>query len=140
MLTLVNGRKKKPRTSRLVFGKEAQIQSEFVALIKEGHPDIAKSMLSVPNEGARSFSMLAYLKKLGLLKGASDLIILYPTEIYPSMLLEFKSPRGVLTKEQEAFLRHHHNLGLYTCVPRSTIEALEHFYAYLNNEPRNQNY
>jgi len=145
-LTSAHGRKpskpakRKTKTGRLVLGAEAEIQAQFVSYIKENEPRIAKSMFSVPNEGARSFATLTYLKKLGLLKGVSDLIILYPTSLYPGLIMEFKTPRTSLTPGQEDFLRQQHALGYYTCVPRSVFEAVDHFYAYLNNEPRHQNY
>ena len=141
MLTSAHGRKpRKTKTSKLVLGAEAEIQAQFVSYVKEHEPVIADSMFSVPNEGVRSFATLTYLKKLGLLKGVSDLIILYPTSLYPGLIMEFKSPKGPLRPHQEAFLRRQHNLGFYTCVPRSIFEAVDHFYAYLNNEPRHQNY
>ncbi len=55
----------------------------------------------IPNEGRRSVSGAALQKRLGLVSGAPDLVVLMPCG--RMMMIEVKTVSGILSKEQKSF-------------------------------------
>jgi len=60
--------------------------------------------LHVPNEGNRSLQWNIKMKKLGLKKGATDLLYFDQMGVYNGLAIEMKSENGRLKKEQKDFL------------------------------------
>jgi hypothetical protein len=56
----------------------------------------------VPNGEWRAYSTQKRLKELGVLRGVSDLCVLFPEGV--TVFLEVKAPKGSATKEQREFL------------------------------------
>ena len=61
-------------------------------------------IVHIPNEGKRSLSYAARMKRMGLKKGISDLCLPIARGIYHGLYIELKSLDGRLTKEQNEFL------------------------------------
>ena len=83
--------------------KETDIQVGIVNWIKENEEEfeVLKCIYHVPNSFfGTSFSVINWLKKLGLRKGVWDLVIPIDNEVYPFACLEIKSKNGKLSKEQ----------------------------------------
>ena len=81
---------------------EADLQKACVEWLREN----GFFCLSVPNEAA--YRRVNYFKDLGLLKGASDLIIIGLEQVF---FIEFKSETGRLSKDQIAFKMKVEELG-----------------------------
>lgn len=76
----------------LVIASEAQEQRALVQWIKT-QPEIRDYVIKLNNEGKRSPQAGRNLKLLGLLPGASDLFIAYPSNHYHGLWLEIKCNR-----------------------------------------------
>jgi hypothetical protein len=68
------------------------------------HPKISPFVMHFPNEGKRSIQYGAYLKRLGMRPGVSDLFIAIPKRGYHGAWLELKSANGKLSLLQKLFL------------------------------------
>lgn len=101
---------------------EADLQKECVNWLREN----GFFCLSVPNEAA--YRRVNYFKDLGLLKGASDLIIIGLEQV---IFVEFKSETGRLSKEQIAFKMKVESLG-HTYLVIRYISDLKRFFGYFD--------
>jgi len=107
---------------------ESRIQQECVEwfrnkCIKE---DLPYLLLSIPNDNQK------FLKGTGLLKGASDLIMVVEKNVF---WIEMKTPTGRQSPEQKAFEQSVNNLGFDYLLFRS----LEEFQEWTNSYVFNQN-
>lgn len=101
---------------------EADLQRACVQWLREN----GFFCLSVPNEAA--YRRVNYFKDLGLLKGASDLIIIGLEQVF---FIEFKSETGRLSKEQIAFKMKVEELGHQYLVIRY-LSDLKRFFGYFD--------
>jgi hypothetical protein len=97
---------------------ESRIQQECVEwfrnkCIKERLPYL---LLSIPNDNQK------FLKGTGLLKGASDLIMVVPNKVF---WIEMKTQKGRQSPEQKAFELSVNNLGFEYLLFRSLEEFQE---------------
>ena len=101
---------------------EADLQKECVQWLREN----GFFCLSVPNEAA--YRRVNYFKDLGLLKGASDIIIIGLEQVF---FVEFKSETGRLSKDQIAFKMKVEELGHKHLVIRY-LSDLKRFFGYFD--------
>jgi hypothetical protein len=106
---------------------ESRIQQECVQwfrnkCIVEGLPYL---LLSIPNDNQK------FLKGTGLLKGASDLIMVVPNKVY---WIEMKTPTGRQSPEQKNFELSVKNLGFDYLLFRSLEEFQEWTSSYVFNQ------
>lgn len=66
-------------------------------------------IFSIPNGGTRDIREAMTLKATGLLKGASDLVLIFPNGIVS--FVEFKLLNGTQSSEQKDFQERVNNLG-----------------------------
>lgn len=66
-------------------------------------------IFSIPNGGTRNIREAMTFKATGLLKGASDLIVIFPNG--KLCFIELKMPKGVQSPEQKDFEQRVKNLG-----------------------------
>ena len=99
---------------------EADLQKDCVEWLREN----GFFCLSVPNEAA--YRRVNYFKDLGLLKGASDLIIIGLEQVF---FIEFKSETGRLSKDQIAFKMKVEELG-HTYLVIRYLSDLKRFFGY----------
>lgn len=86
---------------------EWKIQSEFVSLIRyytKQYP-LLELLYSVPNEAKRSPLLANKLKASGMKSGVCDMAFPYPNGTYASLYLEFKTPTGVVSDNQKAYIK-----------------------------------
>lgn len=76
--------------------EEAAFQKSVVTWFRKNYPDYV--IFSVPNEA--TYHSTAKFKALGMLSGASDLVMILPNVV---LFLECKSAQGKLRKEQKEF-------------------------------------
>jgi hypothetical protein len=106
---------------------ESRIQQECVQwfrnkCIVEGLPYL---LLSIPNDNQK------FLKGTGLLKGASDLIMVVEKNVF---WIEMKTPTGRQSPEQKAFELSVKNLGFDYLLFRSLEEFQEWTSSYVFNQ------
>jgi len=106
---------------------ESRIQQECVQwfrnkCIKGGLPYL---LLSIPNDNQK------FLKGTGLLKGASDLIMVVEKNVF---WIEMKTPTGRQSPEQKAFELSVNNLGFDYLLFRSLEDFQEWTSSYVFNQ------
>ena len=87
----------------------------FISWLRWNHPECAALIVHPKNEGKRSFAQAAKEKKMGLNKGASDIVI--PAS--PSFICEIKRLDHTKCKWQEGqqdYLLAGQKLGSFACV------------------------
>lgn len=62
------------------------------------------ALFAVPNGGARNAVTGAILKREGVRKGITDLILLAPNKTHHGLLIEMKASKGVVSKDQQEFI------------------------------------
>jgi hypothetical protein len=70
--------------------KEDAEQIDCVAWVRHHYQAMAKLLMHPPNESKVPVQYRAQLSKMGILPGASDLILLYPASGHPYALFELK--------------------------------------------------
>lgn len=99
---------------------EAELQALVIQVLKlYGVPGLI--YLSIPNEGKRAPRTGERLKRMGLLPGAADLLIVLPGG--RAHWLELKTPTGTISAEQTAFADLCHANGCQYAVARSPEKA-----------------
>ncbi len=87
-------------------------------------------VVHIPNEGKRSLSFAARLKRLGMRPGFPDLFIPRARGSYHGLFIEMKYGKGKTTKEQEEWLALLQGEGYATAVCYSSLEAINAINAY----------
>lgn len=103
-----------PKRRRRNWGPEAALQYAVIEHLRlAGVPGLV--YFHVPNEGKRSQAEGAHLKRMGMLPGVSDLVVMVPNR--EVLFLELKKRGEYPTAEQEGFARIVCAAGHYwTCV------------------------
>jgi hypothetical protein len=122
---------------------EEQIQMAFVDWVRVKHPEIAKHIVRIANDGKRSYYEGKKQQKLGMCKGASDLFIAWPQRqkmangTYGSWVdkcglwLEVKCKKGQVSEDQKEFQQRMINVRYEAKTVWSVEEAIKAFEAYI---------
>lgn len=122
---------KKPR-KKSIF-EESVMQQHFVRWLHLQYPYIAKTSFAVPNTARRSLQEGSRFKREGVKAGVSDFIILYPSNGYHGMLIEFKTEKGKVTPEQKEFQNNVIKANYYAIVCRNLDMAMAEVKGYINH-------
>ena len=76
----------------------------------------------------------------GLTPGAPDVLILYPSGVYHGLVIEFKTPVGLLSDRQKQMLNNLSLRGYKICVPRSLEQAIDAVKDYFGESLANARY
>lgn len=85
--------------------------------IRYVYPDLLA--FHVPNGGGRNKIEAAKFKRMGVMAGVSDIVILTPTDGYNGAVLELKTEKGKVQKSQREFMDKAKSNGYYTTVIRN---------------------
>jgi hypothetical protein len=96
------------------------------------HPKIAEHTLHIGNERKSSFYAGQIMKRMGVLKGASDLFIAWPAKEYHGLFIEVKAKTGRATPEQRAFIERMVSVGYYGCICYGAEEIISTINWYVN--------
>jgi len=112
---------------------EAQEQRQlFMMLAHAERLDQRYRWVFHPANGEKRDKVTAkILQGLGVKRGVSDVIILYPVGGYHGMVLEMKAGNNKPTPDQAAFLADMAERGYYTHVAYSAVDAFSAIRAYL---------
>jgi hypothetical protein len=97
------------------------------------HPNIALYTMHIGNERKSTPYAGAIMKRMGILKGASDIFMAWPNKGYHGMFIEVKSRTGKLTKEQAEFLNRMELVGYYIAVCYGAEDVIDTMKFYLQN-------
>ena len=70
---------------------ESRLQGGCLTWFRLQYARYAPLLFAVPNGGARSKSEAARLKAEGVTAGVADMILLYPSDCYHALCIEFKT-------------------------------------------------
>ncbi len=104
--------------------------------LAKSYPVVYATTYAIPNAARRSAIQGAWMKAEGMKAGVPDLCIAHPSGPYPSMYLEMKSAKGVLSPSQKKYLSLLRGKGFYCVVAYSLNEAIELTEGYLGIRSR----
>lgn len=110
---------------------ESGIQKSFIEWMRLQHPPIAKLTFSIPNGAKRGWGFIKVLQAEGLKPGVPDIFIAYPCGKYSGMFIEFKSPTGKLSEDQEVMISLLREEGYRVEVSDNVEEAIKLFKNYI---------
>lgn len=73
---------------------ESAIQIQCVRWFRSQFPRLARNLIAIPNGGARKPIEGKIMKAEGVVAGASDLFLFYPSKGYHGLAIEMKTPQG----------------------------------------------
>ncbi len=123
--------------SKVKSPKEYIEQINLVAHSSQRWIEVAELGMHPVNESDVPVQCRVKLNKCGLLKGASDWVILYPAHGRPYMALELKRSRkrdSSISKEQVNFLLNTESVGAFSCVAYGYVAALQAIEDYFANK------
>lgn len=121
--------KKAPRNN-----EESRAQQALISWWSVAHHGFGVSedaLFAVGNGGARSPVTGAIMKREGVKRGTSDLLLLVMRGGHGALCIEMKAEKGRLSPEQSTFLQNAIYRGYATAVCRSTKEAIDAITEYL---------
>ncbi len=100
------------------------------------HPRIAQNTLHIGNERKSTHFAGYIMKRMGTLKGASDLFMAWPNGGFHGLFIEVKSMKGKPTPEQLAFIERMNEAGYMARVcygAEQVINTMKHYIALPGN-------
>lgn len=96
------------------------------------HPDVAEHTMHIGNERKATYYAGYIMKRMGVLKGASDLFLAWPSRDFHGLFIEVKSRTGKPTPEQLKFINRMLNKGYFALVCYGADEIISTISWYLN--------
>ncbi len=90
---------------------ESNEQIAAMDWLRAQHPKISEHTLHIGNERKATYYAGYIMKRMGVLKGASDLFMAWPNAGYHGLFIEVKSKTGRPTMEQKAFVQRMKDAG-----------------------------
>ena len=90
---------------------ESNEQIAAMDWLRAQHPNIAAHTLHIGNERKSTYYMGYIMKRMGVLKGASDIFMAWPNCGYHGLFIEVKSARGKPTSYQLEFIERMRKVG-----------------------------
>lgn len=90
-------------------------------------------MYHIPNGGSRHIAEAVKLKRMGVKRGVADYHLPVPRSGYASLYIEFKSAKGKLSPEQDAFAEAVTKEGNLYVIARDWLSARDVVLAYLKD-------
>lgn len=111
---------------------ESNEQIAAMDWLREQYPKIAQHTLHIGNERKASYYAGYIMKRMGVLKGASDLFMAWPNGGYHGLFIEVKSKIGKPSAEQKAFLDRMKDVGYKTKICYGAEEVISTMQDYLS--------
>jgi hypothetical protein len=110
---------------------ESNEQIAAMDWLRAQHPQIALHTLHIGNERKATYYAGYIMKRMGVLKGASDLFMAWPNGGFYGLFIEAKSLTGKPTPEQLAFIERMNRAGYHACVCYGADEIIQKMKWYL---------
>ena len=113
--------------------KHSESNEQIAAMdwLRAQHPMVAECTMHIGNGRKSSYYAGYIMKRMGVLKGASDLFIAWPNRTYHGLFIEMKSQTGRPTPEQKAFIERMNAHGYLAQVCYGAEEAINAIKDYL---------
>ena len=120
--------------SRSMVSKFAESNEQIAAMdwLRAKHPIVAEHTLHIGNERKTSPYAGYIMKRMGVMKGASDLFIAWPREPYHGLFIEIKSEKGKPTQSQLDFMGRMTKVGYRTALCYGAEEVMATITEYLS--------
>lgn len=117
----------------MVERKHTESNEQIAAMdwLRAQHPQIALHTLHIGNERKSSHFAGYIMKRMGTLKGASDIFMAWPTSMFHGLFIEVKSKTGKPSPEQLAFIERVISVGYYAKVCYGADEVIDTIKRYL---------
>lgn len=117
------------------MAKHSESNEQIAAMdwLRVQHPKIVPYTMHIGNERKSSYYAGYIMKRMGVLPGASDLLIAYPVGPYHGAFIEIKSKVGKPSDLQLAFLNRMQRVGYYTALAYGADEVINAITEYLNS-------
>lgn len=112
--------------------KESNEQIAAMDWLRLQHPEVSLHTMHIGNERKASYYAGYMMKRMGVLKGASDLFIAWPSGSYHGLFIEVKSKTGKPTPAQNEFIERMLKKGYHACVCYGADEIMNTIIWYLN--------
>ena len=110
---------------------EYEIQKAIISWVRRHPDDRLKLLYACPNESRRSPSHFAKRRAEGMLAGVPDLHLPCPSQGYPGLFIEVKTPEGKLSKEQREYKERCDKVGYPYVIVRSVNQGIRTLETYL---------
>lgn len=114
---------------------ESNEQIAAMDWLRAQHPEVSLHTFHIGNERKSSYYMGYIMKRMGTLKGASDLFMAWPVEPYHGLFIEVKSKTGRPTPEQKAFIERVRLVGYKAEICYGAEEVISTIIEYLGHLP-----
>ena len=95
------------------------------------HPEVARQTMHIGNERKSSYYAGYIMKRMGVLKGASDIFCAWPNSVYHGLFIEVKSLNGKPTPEQLEFIDRMNAANYFAKFCYGATEVIDCFQWYL---------
>lgn len=113
---------------------ESNEQIAAMDWLRAQHPNIAQHTLHIGNERKASYYAGYIMKRMGVLKGASDLFMAWPSGGFHGLFIEVKSKIGRPSAEQKAFLQRMKDVGYRAEICYGAEEVISTMKNYLDHQ------
>lgn len=111
---------------------ESNEQIAAMDWLRVQYPKIAEHTLHIGNERKASYYAGYIMKRMGVLKGASDLFMAWPNSGFHGLFIEVKSKVGKPTPEQKAFIQRMKDVGYQAEICYGADEVINTMKKYLS--------
>lgn len=106
---------------------------DWIAFNKARHKELELAY-HIPNEGERTKAAGSKLKRLGMLKGVSDICLPVHNDKYSNLYIELKAGNNRVSQEQLFFIERINEIGGKAVIVYGGDCAIDVIKAYLNNK------
>lgn len=119
---------------KLADKRHTECNEQIAAMdwLRAQHPFIALHTLHIGNERKASYFVGYIMKKMGVLKGASDLFMAWPNAGYHGLFIEVKSKIGRASPEQKAFIQRMRDVGYRAEICHGADQVINTMKDYIN--------
>lgn len=123
------------KSSRVVR-KHSESDEQIAAMdwLRYQHPQLIPYTMHIANERKSSYFAGYIMKRMGVLKGASDIFMAWPCGGYHGLWMEVKTKTGKPTQEQLDFIARMNGVGYYATVCYGAEQVINTIQCYIRRE------
>lgn len=114
-----------------MINEEAKLQANCIRWFHLQYPFLSRLLFAVPNGEKRDVVTGVKLKRQGVIRGVSDLILLVPKKGFASLCVEMKTQRGIQSEEQVKWQKEVEKYRNRYVICRSLEEFMNEVNSYL---------
>lgn len=114
-----------------MYHQESVIQQNCVRWFRLQFPKLARNLCAIPNGGARRPIEGKIMKAEGVMAGAADLFLFYPSQGFHGLAVEMKTPKGRQQPSQRLWQQAVEEYGYKYIICRSFPDFMREISDYL---------